>query len=149
MIIIASRRRCLVCCRKKGSWPPPPKFVHLLCGMELRRRCLVLLMLRFSLALSLDSSTIRNTSSSSSRPLSFCTCTSKHFRSWDGSSGTPLSSFDRSTFYLPLLCTSWFVCGTSRASNVRSIYQQAGSSFPLAAIEKVSRLAFAHFYSFF
>ena len=115
------RRPRLVCSRKKGSRPPPPKFVHLLCGMELRRRRrrLVLpLMLRVSLSLSLSIVLRFETllpSSSSSRPFSFCTCTSKHFWSSRTSRG-PIDLLSASS----VLCTStsWSVCGTFRACNL-------------------------------
>ena len=37
----------------KGSLPPPPKFVHLLCGMELRRRLVHLLQVSLALSIAL------------------------------------------------------------------------------------------------
>ena len=96
-----------------------------------------------SLARSLDSSTIGNTSSS--RPLSFCTCTSKQY----GSSCTSCHSTDR-PFSICLFYVHhglWHLSSRQFRSINRLVFPPRGDRKSLSS--GIRLLCFAHFYSFF
>ena len=124
--------------------PPPPKFVHLLCGMELRRRLVLLLQVSLALSIALRFET----------HLHLCgLCRSVHahqsiFRGSGGdrSSLTPLLPcvrYIRLFFYVHLL----FVAPSEHAISI--VVSAGSSSAPLTAIGTVFQygMAFAHLYS--